>query len=179
MTQDAVRMMGLDLSLTGTGLARPDGLTTRIVTKPTADKLHGDIMRCRHIALTIRKEIADTGTTHVVVEGSVHRSPAAFDTGQLTGIVKLMLLEGDIPWVDIPPAALKRFAAHNGNASKDMMMAHAIRDFGFEGSNNDEADAFLLWQMGETALGRRPKTNKERLGIVSAIVWPWGGAGSK
>jgi crossover junction endodeoxyribonuclease RuvC len=97
----------------------------------------------------------------------------AHSLGELGGIVRLALLEASIPWVNINTSALKKFATGKGNVGKDEMIAHAIRDFGFLGSNNNEADAFLLWSMGQAALGRLGALNLKRKEAIAGVIWPW------
>ena len=85
----------------------------------------------------------------------------------------------------IPPASLKMYATGKGNASKDAVLAAAIRrypDVEFDG--NDAADALILAAMGadhlgfplvsKTPSGRKsratlPARNREALGKID---WP-------
>jgi len=98
---------------------------------------------------------------------------AVFDIAELGGCVRFLLHRLGIPWVDVPPATLKKYATGKGNSPKDAMIAAAIRRFGFEGSDNNEADGYLLWCMAQHAYGEPvaevPKVQAEALGKV---VWP-------
>jgi Holliday junction resolvasome RuvABC endonuclease subunit len=172
---DLLNIMGLDLSYTETGVATPTNESFTIKTKPLKGESASDIMRCRDIARQIRDAARATGTTYAVIEGGVNRSNAAFNSGLLHGIVKLMLLESGIPWSEVAPATLKKFGAGRGDAEKSAMIAHARERFGYQGFNDNEADAYLLRMMGEAAAGRLDATllTKPRREAVLKVDWPF------
>ena len=137
------RVLGLDLSLTATGYAYNDEVTGVIRSKARGMRRLAEI---REAVLELAHE-ADV----VVLEGYSYASAnQAHQIGELGGVVRLALHDRRIPFVDVAPAALKKFATGKGNAPKDAMIAAAIRRFGFEGSDNNEADAWMLRCMGLT-----------------------------
>ena len=160
-------ILALDLSLTCTGVCR-DGQCSRISTKlrgwPRLERIVSDI--------TDAAVGCDVGVIEGYSFGSKGRS--VFQIAELGGIVRWELLDRGLLIVDVPPSSLKRYATGRGNAGKDEMIAAAIRRFGFEGSSNDEADAYLLWHMALHAYGSPvvdvPKAQAEAVGKVE---WPW------
>jgi Holliday junction resolvasome RuvABC endonuclease subunit len=84
-----------------------------------------------------------------------------FTLSQLTTIgtlTRVCLVENQIPFHEIPPKTLKKFATDNGNASKADMLA-AVRTFyraDCETKDHNAADALLLAYMGIRFLGGRP-----------------------
>jgi crossover junction endodeoxyribonuclease RuvC len=132
--------LGLDLSLTATGYASAHA-TGVFKVRTTGMRRLAEI---REAMLDLALDV-----DVVALEGYSFGSHAAHahELGELGGVVRLTLWQRRIPYVDIPPASLKRFATGKGNASKDEVLAAAIRRFGFEGSNNNEADAWLLRSM--------------------------------
>ena len=86
----------------------------------------------------------------VVLEGYSFgaKGNAVFQLGELGGCVRLDLWRHGLPYVEVPPSVLKKFATGKGNVGKDEVLAAAIRKYGFEGSNNNEADAWILYKMG-------------------------------
>lgn len=164
-----MNVFGIDLSLTSTGIA--DATGARTIT----NKLRG-MERIEYI----RAEIEDTLllpslTTLVVLEGYSFGSHAshAHELGELGGVVRWWLWSCGVPYVDVPPATLKRYATGKGNAPKDLMLATAIRKLGYEGHSNDEADALFLRAMGMDALGepvvKLPAENRKAL---EKVTWP-------
>jgi Holliday junction resolvasome RuvABC endonuclease subunit len=157
--------LGLDLSLTSTGTAI-NGATGRVHFKERGYE---------RLAL-IRDAILGIVLVHqpaiVVAEGYSFGSPQqAHYIGELGGVVRLALWEHGIPFAVVPPTCLKKFATGKGNAKKDEVLAAAIRTFGFAGCQNDEADAWILREMGLAYMGLRP-TTKARQEVLDKVEWP-------
>jgi Holliday junction resolvasome RuvABC endonuclease subunit len=159
-------ILALDLSLTCTGYCR-DGECGRIATK-----LRG----WARLDLIV-SEVCDLaiGADLVVLEGYSFGSKGAsvFQLAELGGIVRWELQGRSLPYIDVPPATLKRFATGKGNADKDAMIAAAIRRFGYGGDDNNEADAYLLWCLARHAYGQ-PVASVPAAHVVpaGAIAWP-------
>jgi len=159
-------IVGLDLSLTSTGVAL-DGGTFRIRPK------NKGVERLRLIRGELQSFLADMDAVEcidlVVIEGYSFgsRGRAVFNIGELGGVVRVMLHEESYDFVEVPPTSLKKFATGKGNAPKDAVLASAIRA-GFRGDNNDEADAWWLWKMGYAILGDEPKYEYQRQ-VIAAI----------
>jgi len=164
-------ILALDLSLTGTGYCRV-GETGVIKT----GKLRG-WPRIDHILIGIESALVSVKV--VVLEGYSFGSQgrAVYQIAGLGEIVRYSLWRRGMPYVDVPPGTLKKYATGKGNAGKDEMIAAAIRRFGFEGSDNNEADAYLLWCMARHAYGCSvatvPAVQAEQ---VQRLEWPALGA---
>lgn len=143
-------VVGLDLSYSATGVAHADGTTSRIVTVPTQP----DVVRWRTITDTILNLLDIGGPTVVVMEDlPTARAHGLGRTGMLHGVVRLALHDfADdcqiAAVVFVPPASLKRYATGKGNAGKPQVMAEAIRRLGYQGSDDNEADALWLRELG-------------------------------
>lgn len=159
-------ILALDLSLTCTGVCL-NGETSRISYPkqrggPRIDSIAADV-----------SDLCD-GVDLAVIEGYSFGSKgrSVFDIAELGGVIRRVLRLKRVPYVDIPPSVLKKYATGKGNSPKDAMIAAAIRRFGFEGSDNNEADARLLWCMARHAYGVPvvdvPKVHIEAL---RKVVW--------
>lgn len=158
------RVLGLDLSLTATGYAYNDEVVG--VLKPRG-RGPARLAEIRDWIVYVGQD-ADV----VVLEGYAFARPnQAHQLGELGGVVRLALHDRRIPYVEVPPALLKRFATGKGNATKDAVLAAAIRRFGFEGDSNDAADAWLLRVMGLTAYDGEPVTDYQREAL-GKVAWP-------
>ena len=166
------KVIGLDLSMTSTGIASTLGWTRRIQTKP--QQYDTTFARLRDI----RARVIDCarGADLVVVETLAMNS----QTGQhltragLWHLVMEAIDAADIPWAEVAPTALKKYATGKGNAPKDTMMLAVARRFPeWEITGNDEADAVALAAMGADYLGcplvEMPKVHRESL---AKVVWP-------
>lgn len=145
-----MRIMGLDLSVTCTGIAFPGGETMAFRSKYTGDARRFEI--AEHVEIAARACKADL----VVIEGlgGVYRGEAAREIPMLHGAVRLALMRSFIPFMrDVSPSTLKQFATGNGNASKTTMRVKAKLLLGASYSTDDECDADWLRVAGMSVYG--------------------------
>jgi crossover junction endodeoxyribonuclease RuvC len=177
------RVVGLDLSLTSSGIARitaetrladvladvRDGLGTeridvrRSVTKappanlPLPQRLAARSLRLRRAAGVICTLCS--GADLVVVEGPAYASDVgkAHDRSGLWWLVVARLTANRIPVVEVTPAQLKLYALGKGSGAetdKEHVLAAVIRRYlDVNVTGNDEADALILAAMGARHLG--------------------------
>jgi Holliday junction resolvasome RuvABC endonuclease subunit len=178
-------VIGLDLSLTATGVAADDGNRT-IKVRSTGmarlvelrDRVQGEC----HRHPTLESQIwcaggrCDNRPDLVVIEGysmgTARQSSHAHGLGELGGVVRLWMWEAGVPYVDIPPACLKKYATGAGNAKKEAVLIAAVKR-GAEVRDNNEADAWWLRAMGMDALGcpvvSVPALHRKAL---ATVAWP-------
>lgn len=160
-------VVGLDLSLSATGVAQANGCT--ILAPP--GKLVG-VGRLAWFRDSIGY-LASTGPDLVVVEGySFGTTHNAHHAGELGGVVLLALFDAGVPVAVVAPSCLKKFATNAGNAKKDAVLVAAVRA-GYEGDDNNEADSWILRQMGLYHFGvpEIPIT-LYRTEAVNKVKWP-------
>lgn len=165
------RVIGLDLSLTSTGVALPDGTTYRIKTR-AAD---GD-RRLLHIRDSIRDDVAEHRPHLAVIEDLPKHAMAAGITAKVHGAVLPELLDAGVPYAYIVPATLKSYACDNGRADKADMTAAAYLAAGAEfvdDKGGDQVDAWWLRAAGHDWCGlplfTMPDAQRDRL---SKGKWP-------
>jgi Holliday junction resolvasome RuvABC endonuclease subunit len=167
-------VIGLDLSLTGTGIAYRDGSASTVKTRP-AD---GD-RRLLAIAEAVRIAVggADTGlgpaVDLAVLEDLPKHAMAAGITGMVHGVVRAVLLEASVPYALIAPATLKAFATGKGSGDKTPMAMAAYKRAGREFGDDNQCDAWWLRAAGLDWLGAPefalPQTQRDRL---AKAKWP-------
>lgn len=139
-----MRYIGLDLSLTSTGYAFGE-TTGRIAVKSKG------VERLEAIRYQVVARVLQAEAECAILEGYAYGRPnQAHQVGELGGVIRMVLHEMHIPFIVVAPTALKKWATGKGNATKDAMIAAAIRKHGFKGDSNDEADAWLLLKMAES-----------------------------
>ncbi len=164
-----MRVVGLDLSLTATGVAFWTGATTT-----WAPRARG-VERLAWFRSTVRNLLDGDGIELVVLEDYAYHGQMAHshELGELGGVVRLTLHEMSQAWAAVVPSALKKYAAGKGNCSKDEMKAAARQRLGFVSESDNEADALWLRAMGLDALGApvctMPAANRESL---AKVTWP-------
>jgi Holliday junction resolvasome RuvABC endonuclease subunit len=180
------RVIGLDLSLTSTGLADSAGAWLRTSTiasnspGPNA-QLTEHRRRLRGIVHEITDHISSQGAypTLVVIEGPSYGSKGAgtWDRGGLWWLVVDYLLGGlerhRHPIAVVPPAALKKYATGRGNADKTAMAVALQRRMHIELGDDNQTDAWWLCAAGLDHLGH-PVVDmpKDHRAALSKVAWP-------
>jgi crossover junction endodeoxyribonuclease RuvC len=173
--------MGVDPSLTGTGLAAwgpADGWATgTIVTKgsntDTEDRTH---LRLRLIVGKVLQFAYTTGAGLVVIESPTYSSNTghARDRSGLFWLMYDALVNADLQVAVVKANTRIRYALGKGAASKDTVLARTVRLYpDAEIRNNNEADAVLLAAMG-CRWAEQPCDGHtaHRLDAVRRVVWP-------
>ena len=139
-----MNVIGLDLSLTSTGIATAEGTHLLRPGKVRGVERLGFIERAIRRML-VASYMTSSGATIVAIEGYSFGSQgrAVFNIGELGGVIRLMLYRDGIPFVEVSPATLKVYATGKGNASKDIVLVAGVKWLGLE-CGNDEMDAAWL-----------------------------------
>ncbi|MET9729271.1 crossover junction endodeoxyribonuclease RuvC [Streptomyces sp. NPDC006458] len=168
-----VQVIGLDLSITSTGVCRVDGSTFRIRTRQKDGPKRLTVIRDR-LTIEVAKQQPDLA---VIEDLPTKMHPKSLKpVAALHGVVQALLVDAGVPWAYIAPATLKKFAADNGGASKRDMTAAAFLADGatFEDDEGaDQVDAWWLRAAGFDWLGlplfTMPEAQREAL---SKADWP-------
>ena len=176
-----MRVVGLDLSLTATGVAIIDGtavMVSTIESKGTKDaslldrmrrlddiesQIINNIERGRLPDLVVIEQPAFSRTT-----GHHHDRSGLW--WRVVGVAQDFY--ADV--VEVTPGGLKKYVTGKGNASKDEVLLSVARRFPEVAvTNNNEADALVLAAMGADHLGRplvtMPAAHRAAL---DAVRWP-------
>ena len=159
-------IIGIDPSLTSTGIVvLRDGKVELAVTTKNKPAL-GTIDRVRLIyerIVDIQENLSDgekwQAPDLIVIEGFSYGSKgrSVFDIAYLGWRIREELerlrTEDNIPWLEVPPSQLKKFATGQGNANKEIILQQVYKRWGVEFSDNNQADAYVLAQIGRAYLG--------------------------
>jgi crossover junction endodeoxyribonuclease RuvC len=157
-TPAAPVVIGLDLSLTATGYAGPDG--TKVIKSTghkddtlaqRADRLAG---LCEHIFGALDGWQADLVVIEAPSIGQARGSSGnVHDRSGLWWLIVGRLFETRTPVVEVPPGSLKKYVSGNGSLKKNAISMHVLKRFGVEIEDDNEADAFVLRAIGLDLLG--------------------------
>lgn len=171
-----LRILGLDLSITATGICLPDGTTSTVKTNAK----HGD-RRLQHIvdhvgiALGEGPDDIGDGVDLVVMEEAPPglKGPAIKAIHMVHGAVRLRLIDFGTPYVVINPTTLKAYATGSTSADKTAMAIAALKRTGREFADDNQCDAFWLRAAGLDWYGQpeftMPQAQRERL---TKVAWP-------
>ncbi len=158
-------IIGIDPSLTVTACCILQSLphSGPLLERVIPGKLRG-MERLDYIQNSIRDILNRYSCDLVCIEGYAYARPnQAHQMGELGGVLRLLLYRENVPYTEIAPPTLKKFATGKGNADKDQVMLQVYKRWGIECANNNEADAFVLAKMGECLI-----MGKEELTVAQA-----------
>jgi crossover junction endodeoxyribonuclease RuvC len=177
-----MRITGLDLSLTGTGVATENGsvVTLKPPAKVTPSAKKPEIAeedRFNWILDELDTLLVHGLTDLVVIEGLAFASKMGKQTERagLAWMVRLRLYNAGIPYTLVAPTTRATYGTGKGNSDKELVFVETLKRFGhlFDIKNNNEADAVLLYAMAHDKYGeplvQLPETHRRALG---SVVWP-------
>jgi crossover junction endodeoxyribonuclease RuvC len=178
-------VVGIDLSLTSTGLAmvnttgiEPHVQITRVASSGTKT---ATLVERQLRLVSIGTQVV--GFAHgytpdlVVIEAPSFASKYGHphDRSGLWWLVVNSLLAQGYPVAQAPPKCRAKYATGNGNAGKDDVLTDVVRRYPeVPISKNDEADALVLASMGARHLGRPLEASlpQTHLAGLNGVEWP-------
>jgi crossover junction endodeoxyribonuclease RuvC len=168
-------VVGLDLSLTATGLChmRGDRAVTDTISPPPNRR--SGLLRLRWMRTELLTLIGYP--TLVVVEGPSYSSfgQGSHDRAGLYWLVLDGLWKRGIPVAVAPPANVKKYAVGAGggkNASKDAVLLAAARRYPTFTGDNNAADALWLAAIGTDHLTGRSVVPAAHRTALDKVAWP-------
>ena len=164
------KIIGLDLSLTSTGVCVAGEASALLTGYKGAERLHV-------ISSEIIKICKENKVDFAVIEGYsfASKNSQAHSIGELGGCVRMRLWEEGIPFVDVPPTCRAKFATGKGNASKNEVVSSISAKTGIVWSGSaasDMCDAWILEQMAIAQLGESQYDwTKEQLSSLLKVDW--------
>ncbi len=170
------RVVGIDPSLTATGIADADGGLHTITSKPDDGTVADRARRIATITAQLRPHrLADAHL--VVIEGPAFSRQGQAGVHLRAGLwwrIVGLLHSAGVPVAEVSPTALKRYATGKGNATKTAMALALQARAGIANEDDNQVDAYFLRQMGLAHLGDPdavplPQTH---LAALDKVVWP-------
>ena len=166
-------ILGLDLSLTGTGWSisqLPDCLLPTLESGMMETKGLGDFERLDHILQRIMQLVADPKPLVIMEDFSfASKGQAVFQIGGLGYLVRHALWKLGIPFLVVAPTLLKKFVAGKGNVDKNVILKEVFKRWQFDTNDDNIADAFVLMQIGRCLAGQLPAQNEVQVKIISEL----------
>jgi Holliday junction resolvasome RuvABC endonuclease subunit len=170
-------VVGIDPSLSATGLAWGDGSTSTV--KYPKD-VKGDVRLCviaEAVEDLTRLPMTGHAVNLAVIEDLPTHAHGAGITGMVQGIIRLQLIRDGIPYVTVPAATLKKYATGKGNATKPDMRMELFQRTGIDLRDDNQVDAAWLRFLGLALIGKPeiqlPKTHTvalDKLALPEGLV---------
>lgn len=156
MTKTNITSIGLDLSLSGTGVViLKNGeivLEKLIKSKPIPEgKPVDEVRRIQKIVEEIEYCLSEDLPDIAVIEGlafMVKNATALVQLSALNYMTRALLLSYNIPFIIAAPTSLKKFVTGNGASKKDVIMMEVYKRYGVTLLDDNIADAYSLAQVG-------------------------------
>lgn len=169
-------VIGLDISLTGTGIADSTGQRHKV----GRDGLLKLPLHDRADAIAaLRDDICTviwTPRPHLVVMESCASAQAYGGAAERAGLWWMVVgvLRGyGIPVVEVPPSLLKKYATGKGNATKADMRMALYQRMGIDERDDNKVDAAWLRAMGADHLGHPlASLSKTHRDALAKVTWP-------
>jgi Holliday junction resolvasome RuvABC endonuclease subunit len=144
-----MRIMGVDPSISSTGVSFPDAETMAIKPRSKGD------LRLTEIGNDLQFAVRTARPDLVVVEGlaGIYPGKSARIIPMLHGVIRDRLQLDGIPYMLLNPQTLKMFATGNGGVDKGEMALAARRRLGRTYETDDECDADWCRVAGRIAYG--------------------------
>lgn len=182
-TQDT-RVVAIDLSLTGTGLAfpGPDGVVvTTVGEKDTSPGIEDFLDRVDRLGFRIMTAAQVVTGDLIIIEGlSLHSKSSSLDrifASWWLVVKQLIAVTGRAPVV-VTPQQRAQYATGKGNSPKDSVLLAAARRYPeVDIQNNNEADALVLYAMAQRHLGQALEQSLplDHLKVMANVEW-WAGS---
>jgi Holliday junction resolvasome RuvABC endonuclease subunit len=144
-----VKVTGLDLSMTATGLTHTlEGAACWHLIKPRRIK----DQRLAEIEDRVWEHVEGSGL--VLIELLPPNMKGAGITGMVHGVVRNRLQREGIPYGDVGPSSLKKYSTGKGGASKTEMSLAAMKRGGVEIAEDNQCDSWWLWVMANDHAGQ-------------------------
>lgn len=144
--------VGVDISLTGTGVCRLSSQGKLVNAECIKTKAHKSFTewfdRINMITSKVVQYI-DAGSV-VFVEGyAFGANGQVFNIAELSGYMKFQLYCGDCTAViQVPPTSLKKYITGTGNAKKELILKEVYKRYSMDFNDDNVADAYALARMG-------------------------------
>lgn len=162
---------GIDLSLTGTGLASfsEEGSLSGLTTfRPTIKE---GIARIDEIVNRVARLLIGRDDL-VVIEGLAFMSqtPSALERTGLWYLITHRLWQQHVQYVAVSPLSLKKFVTGSRNAEKQHMLMQVYKRWGIEAADDNQADAYSLARIGICLRGIEQPENQAQREVIEKLT---------
>jgi crossover junction endodeoxyribonuclease RuvC len=163
-----VRYIGIDPS-TKTGFVILTEHGRVLESREIKTRVESDPQRFMIISDEIAQEVQEGDK--VVIEGFSYGSKGKGVSTQygIGWTIRTDLVTNKIPYIEVPPTTLKKFATGKGNVKKEDMILPIYKRWGYENDSDNIRDAFILAQIGR-ALDGLGEPTKAQMDCIKGLA---------
>lgn len=167
-----MRYLGLDQSLTGTGLCLLEADGTVVVLETINPGKRRGAERLAFIRDTVSSYLQQERLVAAAFEGYSYGSTGkVFELGEIGGVLQVLLYDRSIPFSVVPPASLKKYATGNAHALKDVVI-RAAQTTGARPTDDNQADAFFLASIAKDLDSNTYPAGRARIEVIHQMRNP-------
>lgn len=128
------------------------------------------IARCADLARQLIGILDIYTPEYVCLEALAFGHASSIKTvSEINTVLRYFLWQRAIRYGTVPPATLKKFITGKGNAPKDTIMMHVLKNWGIECRTNNIADACGLAFLGAAICGKLDGLSPEQKQVVAGL----------
>jgi Holliday junction resolvasome RuvABC endonuclease subunit len=165
-----MNVLGLDLSMTATGICLPDGRTLTVATNAKDRDYRLVVIRneVRGAVIATRPDLVVMEEAPPGLKGSAIKA-----IHMVQGAVRVALLDLEVPCAVVNPSTLKAYATGKKGADKTAMTMAAYKRAALEFGDDNQVDAWWLRAMGLDQLGEPVVTVPQaQRDFMESVDWP-------
>ena len=146
------KVLGLDVSLTGTGWCKTGQDTTMWNSGVIETKGMLGHERKQFILDNIKTKLDKNML--VIIEGYSFASKGSsiIQIAEMGGIIRHYLFQNGYKYIEIAPTTLKKYATGKGNTDKALVLKEVYKNWKMDFFDDNECDAFVLGAIGKELL---------------------------
>ena len=150
LATNGINVLGLDLSLSKTGIAIINDSEHYIDVIESEKRGPGRLVEIRD---EIVKQIHRLGPGLAVLEGYAYGCQFGREqAGELGGIVRVLLHEMKVTTIIVSPLSVKKYATGSAKGDKAQVMKSVYKKWGLDLNDNNECDAYAIARIGHDIL---------------------------
>jgi crossover junction endodeoxyribonuclease RuvC len=168
--------VGLDVSTdTGIVVLSPEGKVITAVEMSVGDlkkgaSLQDRIGRVKKLYKSMSEFLEPVSPALVVIEAYGFARYNAQIAVELGTVVRLSCLELGLPFLEVSPLTLKKFAIGKGKGDKSLVRLAAFKKWKFEHDSDNVVDAYVLAQLGRLCLGLSSAKNQSEREVLKTVL---------
>lgn len=173
----SVTVLGIDPSLTNTGLCWGDGefwdaqcFPYRFRKGTDSKAIENRVKRIDDLTLKVECLLEVKKPAMALIESYSFGSRNGGEyLGEYGGMLRSMLMKNVSKVVEVAPTMVKKFATGKGNAKKEVIIGHVQKRWNCLMCNSDEADAYVLYRIGLCYAGICEPENQAQREVLAKL----------